>query len=165
MRSIREHDGRRFLTAELAAIDLTEAPFGGSAYPCLLWDHQGCTSDATQAVIAQALVEGGCRYAVCAGQDAERWHMSFDSAFLSVFGTDDAAWGDNFVMTTGHSGESPDDVAHFFVMNTNFENHDFRDYLVLHVGEGLEGPALEAAVWMYAAPTHPNKSLERPRER
>jgi hypothetical protein len=40
-------------------------------------------------------------------------------------------------MTTSQDGESPDDVAFFFALNTNFNYHDFQQYLVLHVGIGM----------------------------
>lgn len=39
-------------------------------------------------------------------------------------------------MTTWHADESPDDVAFFFVLNRNFNEHDFKRFLVLHVGDG-----------------------------
>lgn len=42
-------------------------------------------------------------------------------------------WG---AILTRHADESPDDVAFFFVLNTNFNEHDFKRFLVLHVGDG-----------------------------
>jgi hypothetical protein len=42
-----------------------------------------------RAAVAKALLEAGCRYAVC-------------------------------------GGESPDEVARFFVLNTSFDDHDYR---------------------------------------
>ena len=53
------------------------------------------------------------------------------------------------VMTTWHEDESADDVAFFFVFNTNFD-HDFERYLVLHVGSGPVKERLDAAVRDYA---------------
>jgi len=38
-------------------------------------------------------------------------------------------------MTSWHEGESPEDVTFFFVNNTNFENHDFKRFVVLQFGE------------------------------
>jgi hypothetical protein len=102
---------------------------------------------------------------VCAGSAADELEAAVDLAFLAEFGTDERAWGHNFVMTTAHAGASPDDVAHFFVMNTNFDDHDFRDFLVIHVGDSHLVKAVEAAVWRHAATTLPFRSLERGRER
>jgi hypothetical protein len=54
------------------------------------------------------------------------------------------------VMTTSHDGESPDDVAFFFVLSTNFDDHDFSRYLVLHIGSGPVKAQVDAAVRKYA---------------
>jgi hypothetical protein len=150
VRKLREHDGRTYWVATAAP---TVSPFQGKSYPCLIWDHGLELPAAHRKRIADDLVRGGCRYAVCAGANAEQWHLVFDEAFLSAFGFDESDWGDNFVMTTGHEGESPEDVAHYFALNTNFDSHDFRDFLVLHIGESPMVQVIEAAVWKFAAPT------------
>ena len=54
------------------------------------------------------------------------------------------------VMTTWHTGEPPDEVAFFFVCNTNFDDHDFKRYLVIHIGSGPFAEELETAVRKYA---------------
>ena len=54
------------------------------------------------------------------------------------------------VMTTWHADESADDVVFFFVRNTNFDDHDFVCYLVLHVGDGRTKEEVDAAVRKYA---------------
>ena len=53
-------------------------------------------------------------------------------------------------MTTWHEDENPDDVAFFFVLNTNFDDHDFDRYLVVHVGDGQTREQVDAAVRRYA---------------
>ena len=53
-------------------------------------------------------------------------------------------------MTTWHTGETADEVAFFFALNTNFDNHEFTRYLVLHVGTGPAREELDAAVRKYA---------------
>lgn len=68
-------------------------------------------------------------------------------------------------MTTAHANESPDEVAHFFVLNAIFEANEFTDYLLVHVGDGPVAYALEAAVWRHAAPTRTTRSLELSRDR
>lgn len=47
------------------------------------------------------------------------------------------------MMTSWHSGEVIEDVAFFFVNNTNYDEHDFRDFLVLQIGDD---PATETAL-------------------
>jgi hypothetical protein len=54
------------------------------------------------------------------------------------------------VMTTWHADESPDDVAFFFVLNTNFNEHDLKRFLVLHVGDGHAKGEVDAAVRPHA---------------
>ena len=56
----------------------------------------------------------------------------------------------SFVMTTSHQDEAPDDVAHFFVRNTNFDFHDFTHFVVLHIGDGPKRDEVNAAVRKYA---------------
>jgi hypothetical protein len=39
-----------------------------------------------------------------------------------------------FIMTTSHASEPPLEVAWFFVMNTNFDDHAFKRFLLLELG-------------------------------
>lgn len=154
MRLLAEYEGRQFAAASTPPFDVATAPFAGTHYPCLLWDHTGGILFEEKTQMAQALIGTGCRYAVCAGCDSDEWHLAFDTAFLNEYGAEpEEFWAGKFVMTTSHSGESPDEVAHFFVMNTNFEGHDFDKYLVLHIGCGPEAAAVEAAVTHYSRRT------------
>jgi len=41
---------------------------------------------------------------------------------------------EQFVMTSLHPGEAPDEVAFFLVMNTSFDHHDFTKLLVVQLG-------------------------------
>jgi hypothetical protein len=43
------------------------------------------------------------------------------------------------VMTTWHTGESVEDVVFFAFNLTNFDEHDFRKYLVLMIGHDPAG--------------------------
>ncbi len=56
-------------------------------------------------------------------------------------------------MTSWHNHEGVDEVAPFFVLNTNFDDHDFGHYLVLHVGTGPAKKSVNAAVRKYALNT------------
>ena len=161
MQLLRQHDGRSYWVLRLEQAGLPSAPFHGKPYPCLIWNHN---DEPVSSDLARELVKSGCRYAVCGGFESGALEAAIDQAFLSEFGTDETTWGQNFVMTTAHADESPDDVANFFVMNTNFEENDFTDYLLVHIGNGPVANAVEAAIWRYSAPMRPNKSLERGRE-
>jgi hypothetical protein len=127
------------------------SPFRDVLFPCLIWDHDGHFTDSERSAVARALLEAGCRYAVCGGESCEAWHDAVDREFIQLHLDDpDEVCEAAHVMTTWHDGESPEDVAFFFVLNTNFDDHDFRRYLVLHVGTGKTKEQVDAAVRAYA---------------
>ena len=41
----------------------------------------------------------------------------------------------HFLMTSWHANESPEDVTFYLVSTTNFEEHDFKELLILQFGE------------------------------
>jgi hypothetical protein len=108
------------------------APAG--PYVCLLWDHDGELSSADRDEVATALLVSGCRYAVCAGASAMAWETAVDLAAVRMATAQDDAAEDAFILTTSHETEHVDDVAFFFVTCTNFGEHDFREFVVLHIG-------------------------------
>ena len=126
-------------------------PFPGALFPCLIWDHEGRFRDWERSAVTRALLDAGCRYAVCGGKTSKAWHDAVDAEFVAqhLDDPDDVREAEH-VMTTCHDGESPDDVAFFFVLNTNFDEHDFERYLVLHVGTGEKKTEVDAAVRKYA---------------
>ncbi len=136
------------------AIDDTSgfvSPFPGSLFPCLIWDHNGRFTGEERSAVARALLEAGCRYVVCGGAGSEAWHDDVDEEFVSQHLNDpEDVLEELSIMTTYHDGESPDDVAFFFVRLTNFDDHDFKCYLVLHVGTGETMKQVDDAVRAYA---------------
>jgi hypothetical protein len=148
---LAENDGKVFWRATIDRPGAFTSPFSGALFPCLIWDHDGHFTDTARSAIAKALLEAGCRYAVCGGRNCAGWHEAVDAEFVKAHIDDPKdVWESAHVMTTWHDGESPDDVAFFFVLNTNFDDHDFRRYLVLHVGTGPLRDQIEAAIRKYA---------------
>lgn len=148
---LAENGGKIYARATIDRQGALGSPFSGYLFPCLIWDHDGHFTDAARFAVAEALLEAGCRYAVCGGQNCEAWHDSIDAGIVEVHpDTSENVQDSALVMTTWHNGESPDDVAFFFVLNTNFDDHDFRRYLVLHVGNGPAEDLVDAAVKKYA---------------
>ena len=146
-----ENYGKLYGAITIDRFDGFKSPFAGILFPCLIWDHEGCFADAERSAVAKALLEAGCRYAVCGGKNCEAWHLAFDMEFVEVHLNDpDEVLDSVHVMTTQHDGESPDDVAFFFVLCTNFNDHEFRRYLVLHVGSGPAKAQVDATVRKYA---------------
>lgn len=67
------------------------------------------------------------------GINATSWEDSVDIAFINidpVFNPPD----DRHVMTTLHDNETIHDVVGFALMNTNFDFHEFHDFLALMIG-------------------------------
>ena len=125
--------------------------FAGTPFPCLIWDHEGRATNAERSAVARALLEAGCRYAVCGGKHCEDWHDAVDAEFETLHLEDpDEVEGEALVMTTWHEGESPDEVAFFFVYNTDFNELAFARYLVLHIGRGPAMERVNAAVREHA---------------
>jgi hypothetical protein len=69
---------------------------------------------------------------VCAGHNCSSWDDSVDFANIEV---DPELTDDKFVMTTWHSDDTVADIAFFFLHNTNFNQHEFTDFLILFIGE------------------------------
>ena len=106
--------------------------FKRTPYPCLIWAGRS-TSAAFKADLVRRLIQSNCRYVVCAGTECQAWETAADEAFVNS----DADFNppdERHVMTTAHEGESPDEVAFFFVNLTNFDDHDFRRYAVMFIG-------------------------------
>ncbi len=122
-------------------------PVEWGSFACLLWDHGGGSSENDRAALSKLLIDAGCRYAVCGGACAAEWELAVDLEFVRRhLGQDPAVRDAEHVMTTAHAGEPPEDVAFFFVMCTNFDKHDFQQYLVLHIGRDHAVSFVDAAV-------------------
>lgn len=143
-----KHDGRDFFRQVVTIHDDFVPPFDGSPYPCLLWTHAAPLAPPTRESLAGRLVSSQCRYAVCAGHDCEALHDEIDSAYIRPL-LDPSTWdvARPLVMTTWHDHETFAEVAEFFVLATNFDEHDFRRYLVVHIGGSpTEHATLESEV-------------------
>jgi hypothetical protein len=139
---------RRFYRQAITRASAFVWAFNERPYPCLLWTHSSPLPPNERAELAERLVASQCRYAVCGGQECEALHDDIDSAYIRPL-LDPATihLPRPMLMTTWHEGESYAEVASFFVLNTNFAEHDFREFLVVHIGgTSAEHGALEAAV-------------------
>jgi hypothetical protein len=127
------HDGRTYehvvLERPLAGTDVVPP----APYPCLLWDTRGDWTRAERDFVVTTLLDSDCRYVVSGGATCEQWHDEVDETYVAR--TLDAETDERFVMTTWHTDQSVADVAFFFVWNTNFDEHDFRRFLVLQLGD------------------------------
>ncbi|HEU4882907.1 MAG TPA: hypothetical protein VFT45_11690 [Longimicrobium sp.] len=136
MQQIASDSHRAFFLRVLEAGEDPAPAFAGEPYPALVWATRR-TSDEEKQRIAQALIASGCRYVVCAGVESAAWENAADRAFIEQ-DLPEPLYDEHFVMTTSHSGQPVDDIAFFFVHNTNFDEHDFTRYLVLMIGADEE---------------------------
>jgi len=124
---------RKFLYSRITSASALRAEMHGQ-YPALVWNTMPGVKTEEIASVMQRLIVNGCRYIVAAGTECERWHDIADEQFLAQFPTEPERDA-NFVMTSWHAGESPEDVLLFLVYGTNFEEHDFTEFFVLQFGE------------------------------
>ncbi len=108
------------------------SPFTKGECAVLFYIADTDTSPQQQADVSDALLAQGCRYAVCAGYDCEKWHDAIDSAYLKR--NDGKPSDTNFVMTTWHENENLEDIVFFFLNNTQFEEWSPQNFLVLVLG-------------------------------
>ena len=135
METVAEHLGKTYRSVAVRQSDNLESIFTGFAFPCLIWDHGSRLSSEERFEFVKKLLAAGCRYFVCGGAECELWHDIVDEEWVSQhFDDPPDVQAAAHVMTTWHEGESPDDVAFFFVMNTNFDNYDFKEFLIVHSG-------------------------------
>jgi hypothetical protein len=151
MQVLTRADNRTVYVASLGSPADFGPPPGRGGYPCLIWDHSGTWSVEQVGALAEALLADGCRYAVCAGKQCERWHDIIDEVFVQRHLDQPESVSDaEHVMTSWHDGEPPDDVAFFFILNTNFDDLEFDRYVLLHIGQGSDSAEVDARVIHYA---------------
>jgi hypothetical protein len=122
-------DGRRTFSLRIVQPgEVVDAPFGGSAYPALVW-NTGRTTAAQRDRLCESLIAGGCRYLLFGGREAAAWEDAADEASTSP---DRAEGPDAHVMTASYAGYPPDEVAFDLVHTTDFANG-----LVLMVGDDV----------------------------
>lgn len=147
-----EHDGRRFYRLAIRTPDDFVGPTDGRPYAGLFWPHMALREPERWA-LANAIVDSGCRYAVCAGAENEALHDDIDSAYIRLIvelrpeGVERA-----LVMTTWHDAEPPDEVAFFFTHSVFREDGGtFSEFLVLHLhGTSDEQAIVDQAVRQHA---------------
>ena len=151
MNVLVEKEGKIYVGVTIVRPGDFASPFPGAEFPCLIWDHGSRFTDQERSAVANAVLDSGCRYAVCGGDSCEAWHDAVDTEYVKLHSHDsEEVRAPAMVMTTWHTGESPDDVGFFFVLHTNFDHHDFQHYLVLHVGTSEAMEHVDAAVRKYA---------------
>lgn len=109
-------------------------PFGGEHYVSVIWGCDDTFDPERRHELATVLIHSGCRYVVCGGVGCEQWHDAADLAWVTI-DLDNPSGDTPFVMTSWHTDDSEEDVIHFALNCTNFDEHDFTKLLVLLAGK------------------------------
>jgi hypothetical protein len=152
MELIAAHAGHRYWWGALERPDAFRPPTPGMPFTCLLWDACGTWPAADRSALVRAVLDAGCRYAVCAGRTCERWHDDFDEVIAwRAAARERAPPG---VVTTWHAGEPVEDVAEFFVLHARAPEEPVTEHLVVQVGPEWD---LQNAliVWVRGWVVHP----------
>lgn len=137
MEPIAERGRERYEMMVIAHADDFAPPHAARAYTCLLWDARGHANDGERARLAHKLVASGCTYAVCGGAECEAWHDAIDEALIGPQ-AESAEPADVEMMTTWHDGESPAEVAAFFVHAAIPPGGAPAHHLVLLIGDDAD---------------------------
>lgn len=147
MKILARHGERDYRSESIASARRLESPFSGEQFACLLWNHGDARDVDRASALLESLLDGGCRYLVCGGDDCEWWHDMADELFVAKYlDSSEAEREENQVMTTWHADEPPEDVAFFFVFNTSFDDITFSRFLVLNLGSEAKLSVVDARV-------------------
>jgi hypothetical protein len=137
VKEIVSTDGRHAVVEGLLAPSSLVIPFRDAAYVAVLWNCDETLGPDARNEVATALIQSGCRYIVCGGVNCERWHDDADLACVKLDLESNSGGEIPFVMTSWHTDEAEEEVIFFAFNCTNFEDHDFRKFLFLVVGNEL----------------------------
>lgn len=143
MQRIAESGSVRYLQLVVESPGEYAPPFPSGAYACLLWDTRGSSSLAARTALARRLLRSGCVCVVCGGETCELWHDLVDEELADLQATG-VLPGDRLVTTTWHRGESPGEVAEYFVRTALPAEGPVAQHLVLQIGQD---PAMQAELW------------------
>lgn len=156
MSPVLEIDGRQVWSLTIRKASEFDLPLPQHPYPCLIWSEMETSSD-FKLELSKKLIKTDCRYIVAGGIECSLWDDAGDFAFIASNDDYDPP-DEQFVMTSWHEGESLVEVVRFFALNTNFDRHDFRHFLIVHIGESqeMEFELIEAIrkIWTHHADTN-----------
>ena len=92
---------------------------------------------------SRTLIESGCLYALCWGQDCEAWHDAIDDAYLEATNYEDVP-EDKQVVSTWHEDEDLEEVFWFARHRAVHPAHELRETLILHIADAPRREELEA---------------------
>ena len=120
----------------LTNVNVSAIPSVPAFYACMIWASEH-TSLVFKSEVISTLIGSECRYIVTGGLECEQWHDLSDEIYLAT-DPDFAPPKETMVMTSWHEDEPMEDVIEFLLHSTDFHDHGFTDYLILHVGQNSQ---------------------------
>jgi hypothetical protein len=137
MRLIAQQRDRRFWFLRLESPYETTIPDFTLPFVAIVLACDPSITPDKQADISAQLVARDCRFMLAWGMNATSWDDSVDIAFLKT-DPDFQPPDDRQVITTWHDKQTIHDVVWFALQNTNFDSHNFHEYLALMIGTNTE---------------------------
>lgn len=106
-------------------------PFEGEPFVCVIWNNKEGYSSKS---LAKEIIKANCKYFLAGGVNCHQWELLADLAYIDQF-PEETRTKDDHAMTTAHENEPLEEVLWFALMNTNFDYHDFKDFLVVQIGD------------------------------
>lgn len=104
-------------------------PFNNKPFVCIIWNNR---EDFVSPTLIEKILKANCKYFVAGGKDCEKRHDYADEINISLYPNFNPPDSKD-VMTTWHEKESLKEVIWFALNNTNFDNHDFKNYLLIQI--------------------------------
>jgi hypothetical protein len=112
MQEIATSGGRSFSLLQQPEPLPPAVGFDGSCFPCLIRDSGGERTADQRHLVVTALIEAGCRYFLCGGEDPRLWEDAADEAFVMMtLNAPEAERAERMVTTTSHVAESEEEVV------------------------------------------------------
>ena len=128
---IAETVRRRFYHSHIADTMEIEAIALKNPFPCVLWDHNSGFSVEQISAVLERLLDAGCTYFVCGGEQCERLHDITDE--IDVIRKLDSQDSVN-IMSIWHNDETPDEVIAFFLDHAVTHKGQYVDNLLITMG-------------------------------
>lgn len=104
-------------------------PFNGEPFVCMIWNNK---EDFVSPPLIQKVLQENCKYFLAGGKNSENWHHYADEIHISLY-PDFSPPDWEHVMTTWHENETLEEVMWFALNNTNFDHHDFKNYVLIEI--------------------------------
>ena len=104
-------------------------PFEHKPFVGIVWNNK---ENFVSKPLIESLLKENCKYFLVGGYNCQEWENQADMTryYLNPDNNEE-----EFVMTTSHQDEPLNEVIWFALNNTNFDYHDFKNFLIVQIGQ------------------------------